>query len=134
MKKLLFVLFTLFLLAWHKNAWADGYSLVSNSALQSQHDWNSIGLSYGIFMLSFGASTAALKFKPWDARFFSFVATMIAMSVYSMNSNGPNAPLLNGHDIAMNALGALSAAATTWVFHFNEPPQSINDWEKSHGH
>ena len=109
------------------------YQLVPSSSLQSQHDWEHFGLSYAIFMTSYGISNQAFKFSPQDARIFSFMATFMATSLYGMGAGGPGAPLLNTHDVTINMLGAATAALTTHVFKFGQPNESIADYEKRIG-
>lgn len=91
------------------------YVLVERSALESQHDWDHIGIAFTTQVISYGLAKKALRMNRLDACIFAFTATLIATSVYSLASaNKDN--LFSGRELGMNVLGAGLGATAVLVF------------------
>lgn len=99
---------------WSTSAKAEDYTLVSNSALQSQHDWDHIGMSFVVQTASYGFFRKALKMKKEEAILFSLVTSTMVTSIYSLQNNSNTL----GRDIGMNFLGAALSVGTCLVFDF----------------
>jgi len=115
MKRVLFVL--LLIHFCHQAKAESGYTLVPNSALQSQHDWDHIGISYAIQTFNYGFAKKALRFDTVDSFIFSLFMTTAITTMYGVMETGPGQPFPT-HDLGTNALGAVLSVGTCLFFDF----------------